>query len=143
MTENQTKNAFDEGFRSYRSRKGGSANPYGFGSVEHGCYERGWVQAVKRDSSGGENSSQAARPPKESVAAPRNEAAMSAYLRIKGRGVSSSEAPSATNWPPKIGCVPSFPKQRSIIVMQWSADSSELAGRDKAVAINPLSSLNL
>lgn len=85
MTEKQNRNAYDEGFRSYKARKRDYANPYGLGTAEYDLYERGWVQALKRDLSGGRKISRAPTPAKQAAAASENEDAKAAYLKSKGR----------------------------------------------------------
>lgn len=40
-----------QGRKSYWANKGKMDNPYAFGTPEYNDFERGWVQACKRDSS--------------------------------------------------------------------------------------------
>lgn len=44
-------NIVDQGRKSYWANSGKMNNPYDFGTPEFNDFERGWVQACKRDSS--------------------------------------------------------------------------------------------
>ena len=43
------KQLIDEGRTAYFSSNGNYFNPYKVGSMEFNAYERGWMQALKRD----------------------------------------------------------------------------------------------
>ena len=44
-------NIVTQGRKSYLANNGKMDNPYAFGTSEYDDFERGWVQALKRDSS--------------------------------------------------------------------------------------------
>ncbi len=43
-------NIVDQGRKSYQANSGKMENPYDFGTPSYNDFERGWVQALKRDS---------------------------------------------------------------------------------------------